>query len=295
MYNNKPRRFTLFVVVFTLTLIFPPTFGQTPVAPQTREALPITPLSTNTVAAAPSPIPPSEKEKDAVLQAVSDVAKAAIEANKVTMDTTATFYREKAEQDSRFFTYTTTLIGASIAVLAGIFSFFGIKGYQSLRNYIELLRKKLDDEVLKFTTSMEHTHAKAQKTLQAKMKNDEAEVSINISISNIPPSEKEDYYAKALISLEESLKISGEVDPVTRAHTYAMRAYIRRRQDDYPRALSDITEALNRVQDNASYYFNAACYNNLNGDKVKARSLLERACALNPIYRAGSDPDLVGL
>jgi tetratricopeptide (TPR) repeat protein len=291
MYNNKPRRFTLFVVVFTLTLIFPPTFGQTPVAPQTREALPITPLSTNTVAAPPpSPIPSGEKEKDAVLNAVSDVAKAAIEANKVTMETTATFYHDRADQDSRFFTYLTTLIGGFVAVLAGIFSFFGVAGYKSLR-------KRIDDEVQKFTAIMEHAQEKAQKTLQAKMKNTDAMISINLAISepNLPTVQKEGLYSRALACLEESLKISGEVDPQTRAHTYAMRAYIRRRQNDYPGALSDITEALNRVQDNASYYFNAACYNNLNSDKEKARNLLEKACALNPIYKAGSDPDLVGL
>jgi len=303
MFNNKSRYFTLFIVIVTLSLSIQTTFGQTPaVAPQTPAATPASPIPLG-----------DKKEKDAVLKAVSDVAKAAIEANKATMETTGAFYQQHTAQVSQLFTYGMAAISAFVAIFAAIVTFLGVKGYESLREYYKTLRqytvdrcdaivaefsKRLDAEQQKLTTIMEQTQSKATDA-QAKMKNGEAEISLNIVISrpNMPTSEKEGHYAKALTSLEESLKITGAVDPVTRAHTYAMRGYIRREQSDFPEALNDITAALGLVQDNASYYFNAACYNNLNGNKEKARNLLAQACALNPIYKAAGseDPDLVGL
>jgi len=91
--RNKSRYFALFVVVAMLTLSVQ-VVGQTPsAAPQPVKKVARNPPSTNILAAPSSPAPPSEKET--ILQAVSDVAKAAIEANRVTMEQTAAFYQQR--------------------------------------------------------------------------------------------------------------------------------------------------------------------------------------------------------
>lgn len=252
--DNKSRYLALFVIAIMLTLSFQ-TFGQPPhAAPQVTEAAPLNPPSTSAPTVPSSPTPSSEKEKDEILRAVSDIAKAAIETNRETMEKTATFYQKKVEQETRFFEYGMTVIGGGVtffvAVISLLLSFFGIKGYASLRQYTvdkcDLIAadfsKRLESEVAnKFPSIMGEIQAKAHKTLQALAKNCDASISINLAADPGTPREKRDaFYSKALKCLEESLAVDDDIDAGIRGYTYAMRAYIRRHTGDLPGVISDI-------------------------------------------------------